>query len=346
MNKYSLNCALKKNITDELLLKYSEVYNLEINDYSVLKYIVINHLENGRKILDYAIEMKNTFNIEQYEIYAKFRKNNYKDASSKIYFQSKYGDALGQIKFKEKIKKTGLSKDDFIEKYGIEKAEEICKNKGNTLENFIKSHGIEEGPIKYKNWCKSNEGNLTLERQIEIHGEVEGTKRYNDIRYKMLNKNTLEYYIEIFGEVEGLNKYNDRNTKNSKSSRLNSIWKRNTPAYNTYREKMEELGLWLPETDEYKKFYSDVWSITKSQDLTVLDFFELRNHQNVVGSYSLDHKISIKRGYLYGYSAEELGHISNLQMLPTSLNSSKRDKCFSVIEYNNHLRNKGDIICI
>ena len=41
MNKYTLNCALKKNITDELLLKYSEVYNLEINDCKVLKYIVI-----------------------------------------------------------------------------------------------------------------------------------------------------------------------------------------------------------------------------------------------------------------------------------------------------------------
>lgn len=341
MNKYTLNCALKKNITDELLLKYSEVYNLEINDCKVLKYIVIKHLENGRKILDYAIEIKSTFNIEQYEIYLNFRKNNYKDSSSLEYFISKYGEGIGKIKFEEKIKKTGLSKDDLIKKYGIEKSEEICKSKGITLDNLIKCHGFKEGSIKYKNWCESNKGNLSLERQIEKYGTEEGTKRYNDIRYKMLNKNTLEYHIELFGDDVGLEKYTDRNNKNSESSKLNSIWKRNTPSYNVYRGKMEALGLWLAETDEYTKFYADVWSITRSQDLTVLDFFELRNHGSITGSFSLDHKISIKQGYLYGFTAEELGHISNLQMLPTSLNSSKRDKCFSVLEYNNHLTNKG-----
>ena len=86
MNKYTLNCALKKNITDELLLKYSEAYNLEINDLYILTYIVKNHLENGRKILDYAIEMKKSFNIEQYEIYLNFTKDNYKDSSSLKYF--------------------------------------------------------------------------------------------------------------------------------------------------------------------------------------------------------------------------------------------------------------------
>ena len=91
MNKYTLNCALKKNITDELLLKYSEAYNLEINDLYILTYIVKNHLENGRKILDYAIEMKKSFNIKQYEIYLNFTKNNYKDSSSLEYFISKYG---------------------------------------------------------------------------------------------------------------------------------------------------------------------------------------------------------------------------------------------------------------
>jgi hypothetical protein len=41
------------------------------------------------------------------------------------------------------------------------------------------------------------------------------------------------------------------------------------------------------------------------------------------GAYTLDHIVSLKKGFKEGIPAEQIGHIENLQMLPWEENITK-----------------------
>ena len=71
--------------------------------------------------------------------------------------------------------------------------------------------------------------------------------------------------------------------------------------------------------ENYKK---EVWKYTNRQDLKSLHNFEKRGHISKNG-WHLDHKISIFEGFKNNISAEEIGNISNLQMLPGLTNIKK-----------------------
>jgi len=86
--------------------------------------------------------------------------------------------------------------------------------------------------------------------------------------------------------------------------------------YNTYEEYREALPEW-------KRYKVDVWRITKQQPLHILENYELRGVNGEEGAYTLDHIISIKRGFMDKIDPETIGHIDNLQMLPWEENITK-----------------------
>lgn len=338
MNKYSLNCKIKREgITDENIEIFSELYGIYCNDIYELIYEYI--LNKNRKVIEYYRNMseKNVdFSIKQYYILKEFRRKNANDSSSIEFFKATYGDKWENF-FKEKINKTNGSLNMFISKHGKEEGTkryiEANKKKVITLDNLVRLYGKEEGTKRYKHFCERNKGNLSLERMIDMYGESEGTKRYEETRYKLKNKNTLEYYIELFGEEYGTKKYYERNIKNSKSSKLNSIRVIGTPAYDNYRKEKEEAGEWirLDELTEFELYTRNVWLETNKQPLRELKNFNKRGHQRVSGTYAIDHIISIKYGFINNICYTIIGNIDNLQMLTHTENSSKCDKCYSII---------------
>jgi hypothetical protein len=96
--------------------------------------------------------------------------------------------------------------------------------------------------------------------------------------------------------------------------KMKGIAKRN--GFNSYEEYRDSLPEW-------KKYRVDVIRITKQQPLHLLENYDKRGVNGNPGVYTLDHKISIRKGFNEGIPADQIGHISNLEMLPWEQNISK-----------------------
>ena len=96
--------------------------------------------------------------------------------------------------------------------------------------------------------------------------------------------------------------------------RMIGIAKRN--GYDSYEEYRNSLPEW-------KRYKIDVWRVTNQQPLHLLEHFEKRGVNGQIGAYTLDHIISIRKGFIENIQAEKIGDISNLQMLPWEENITK-----------------------
>ena len=97
-------------------------------------------------------------------------------------------------------------------------------------------------------------------------------------------------------------------------TRMLQISRRN--GYDTYQEYKESLPA-------LKAYRIDVWRITNQQLLHLLENYNKRGVNGQTGAYTLDHITSIKRGFIENIPPEQIGHISNLQMLPWEENITK-----------------------
>jgi len=86
--------------------------------------------------------------------------------------------------------------------------------------------------------------------------------------------------------------------------------------YSTYEEYRASLPAW-------RKYKIDVWRITNQQPIETLRHFRKRGINGQTGAYTLDHIISIRKGFNKNIIPEEIGNISNLQMLPWEENITK-----------------------
>jgi 5-methylcytosine-specific restriction endonuclease McrA len=90
--------------------------------------------------------------------------------------------------------------------------------------------------------------------------------------------------------------------------------------YDTYEEYLQDL-------DSRKKYYREVRKITRQQDISILENYDkLRGLCGVNGAYQLDHIIPISVAYEKQMNPEDVGHISNLQIIPWKKNLSKSNK--------------------
>jgi len=96
--------------------------------------------------------------------------------------------------------------------------------------------------------------------------------------------------------------------------RMQGIAKRN--GYQTYQDYKDSLPAW-------KAYKIDVWRITNQQPIQQLENFNRRGVNGQTGAYTLDHIISIKKGFIENTPPEQIGHIDNLQMLPWEENITK-----------------------
>lgn len=100
------------------------------------------------------------------------------------------------------------------------------------------------------------------------------------------------------------------------------------------RQKMEELGKWisLELLTDFELYYRQVWKFTQRQPLHQLDLFEKRGLAGIEGAHHVDHKISIKYGFINNIPPYIVGNINNLEMLPWIDNVYKSSNCSISIE--------------
>jgi len=102
--------------------------------------------------------------------------------------------------------------------------------------------------------------------------------------------------------------------KGEKSMTIQRLLKNEEISYEEYLSTKQSFHL-------YKRA---VWHVTKQQDISILPNIEKRGRQDIdLNAYHLDHIISIKEGYKQNIPADQIGHISNLQMIPWLENIKK-----------------------
>jgi hypothetical protein len=91
-------------------------------------------------------------------------------------------EKMGEKEYEEYVKKRSYlsSKEYYVDTYGEEYWEDVKKRSGVTMENMISKYGKEQGTKKYKEWKKNVA--LTKENLIKKYGKVEGMERYNKKR--------------------------------------------------------------------------------------------------------------------------------------------------------------------
>jgi len=100
-------------------------------------------------------------------------------------------------------------------------------------------------------------------------------------------------------------------------------------------KKMREDGklIKLEEMSDFQIYKMQVNKITNRQHLNTLENFEKRGRADInKNAFHLDHKFSIKEGFLNNIPTYIIGDISNLEMIPHSDNCSKNYKCSISLE--------------
>jgi len=93
----------------------------------------------------------------------------------------------------------------------------------------------------------------------------------------------------------------------TKEQRLQGIAKRN--GYQSYQEYQSTLSDW-------EKYKNEVWRVTNSQPLHLLENYDKRGASGQDGAYQIDHMYSVLKGFKNAVPPTLIGHIDNLQMLP------------------------------
>ena len=145
--------------------------------------------------------------------------------------------------------------------------------------------------------CAGKEGRESSNKKIP--GRPKGSKNKDNTKVKAVAQTSPNRY-----------KLNSI----TKEQRLKGIAKRN--GYSTYEQYQSTLSDW-------EKYRNEVWRITNSQPLQLLENFDKRGQSGQEGAYQIDHMYSILKGFKNNVPPALIGNIGNLQMIPWLENLKK-----------------------
>jgi len=244
----------------------------------------------------------------------------------------------------------------------IQYIENLKKSKSTSLESFIKRHGDVVGREKFDKFKKTSSYTNSDERFKKLYGDrwQFEKKKYTEesnrltVSHWMKKGKTLDESKKIISEIQknsaGVNKQywinkgysNDEinvvmlkiNKKKGLHNRNKLFLKNHYPnsweekwfsSINKIRKNMEDCGRWIKNDllDDFIKYKKLVWVYT---NLSIQEY-ELGDIDKRSTKFSLDHKYSIKKGYVDDIPAKIIGSICNLEIIPSIENSKKKEKC-------------------
>lgn len=235
--------------------------------------------------------------------------------------------------------------------------EHLCKECGNTT-NF---KSFQDG---YKKFCNSTCSNRFKGRDKDINQKIsESVSKFNNsvtqdfwdsrtisLRRTLNNRSDEEKNrkknekskcmakVHSNRSDEEKLKYNAKISiavKNSKLAQKQRIEraKLGAKALNEYRKSLKEeelkefnkrfgpIDLIGDNRDKFREYYNLVWYFT-NQNLSLLENIEKRSI-----NFHLDHKYSIKQGFIDNIRPDIIGNNVNLEIIPAGINMSKGCKC-------------------
>ena len=126
-----------------------------------------------------------------------------RDGSSLESFVIKYGKEIGTKLFEDKTSRSTVTREDWVQKYGEEKANELLSLRGASLENFIARHGEKLGQEKWDDY-------ISKRKKVFAQGRKEGRYESRD----------LKWFQEKYGDEKGYKIWdNKRKSRSWKISR-------------------------------------------------------------------------------------------------------------------------------
>lgn len=253
---------------------------------------------------------------------------------------------------------------------GIQKVNEYKKNKSTSKDQFIKRHGEKNGLELFQKFQKTSAFSTSAEWFKQKYGdnwEIEKKKSMSKrskrcIDYWISKGNTLEeaqenvkkyqknnsgvykdYYRNlgyteeeidiIFQKLRSKQKNHNRNI-NYLKEKYPDFWREiYEKTSEKYRKRMEELGIWMVKDviDDFKKYKSLVETYTKKSLLFYGD--TIKNLKLRSRDYHLDHRYSIKMGFLNNIDPKIIGSVVNFEIVPAKINLIKNQKCSITKKY-------------
>lgn len=237
-------------------------------------------------------------------------------------------------------------------------------NKTTNLAGFIKRHGEEKGKelfekfqktSKYSSseeWFREKYGEDWEQEKSQIHRkrskrcvdywmsrgftEQEAKIKVSEFQMKTAGVNR-DYYISrgfteeetsiIIQKIDQKKKNHRRNREYLKEKYPDNWQDIYRESLDRYRQKMEAQGLWTPFSilDDFQKYRSLVLHYTR---LSVKMFPGLiENLEKRSREFHLDHRYSLKMGFINDIPAEIIGSPVNLEIIPGPENCIKKAKC-------------------
>lgn len=191
-----------------------------------------------------------------------------------------------------------------------------CWNLGLTKEN---NDSLKKtGELHSKRMIEYRKNNPPWNKGLTKHtSEIinNNAKNHTGFKHDENTKRIIGKHSELFWKNE---EYRDKVTKSVSENRCVDQW----------RQTMEDLGYFTPlsQKSEWEQYKQLVWYYTNQNDLTKLENHNKRARIEISGSYSLDHKFSVKQGFNNGINPEIIGSINNLEFIPSNQNSTKNTK--------------------
>jgi len=208
-NVAKITSILKKNLRVNIL-EYDiefikKIYKIEyISDYETILYILENIFKNNRKIINYCEKARETFNIERYEKYLEWRKENRYVSNTPDFFKLVYGDDNWEYHFNNK-KVTRIYDPNYIMERdncsyedAVKTIDKMKSDKVTSLEGFIRRHGVDKGNELFEKFQKTS-NIFDKDNIINKYGE----DRYEEIYERNIkskrdsSKMCPEYWIKM-----------------------------------------------------------------------------------------------------------------------------------------------------
>lgn len=146
------------------------------------------------------------------------------------------------------------------------------------------------------------------------------------------NPNHINVIIEKYGARNILCK--ESSIREEIYDRIEELYGSRNPMHSSIiREKMYDEGKWS-RPEEYAEYITKVWSFTNVtiNENTILNIEKRGRLDLNPNAYHLDHRVSIKFGFVNNIDPKIIASIYNLEMIPARVNCSKRADCSITID--------------
>lgn len=187
----------------------------------------------------------------------------------------------------------------------------------------------------------SRQNNMTPEerrshmKKMSERGNATLKELHTDSKWVAEKGSKIAAAVKSRGGHSGINNpmYGESHSEESKKKLSERANKRNPACYSAATDTKISRGIAIS-----KEQKSD-WELYREQVLNHT-YKSWQHHQDKINplglergsKYELDHKFSITEGFKQGVDPAVIGHFSNLELIPKSVNRSKRIRCSITIE--------------